>query len=56
MERMIGRDPHTQWLGGCNGACCNTRAQTRTSKKAVKQAEKRETARLAEEARSEDLR
>lgn len=42
MTGMTGDAPQRHWLGGCGGACCNSKAVVRSSKKAVKQAEKLE--------------
>ncbi|WP_159600001.1 hypothetical protein [Agromyces humi] len=56
MTGMLGRDPRRPFEGGCGNGCCNTKADHRKAKKAVKQAEAREVAAtIAEETGPSDF-
>ena len=49
MGGMLGDHPRRHWQGGCGGGCCNSRADDRSAKKAVKQSEQRELNLLVDE-------
>ena len=41
MTNMIGHSHFMKWLGGCQGACCNSKRAQRKARKSVKAAEKK---------------